>query len=75
MPQSEYDQYIWGVFKEYWPPWVEHVDSWEHHGDHEIIVHMKDDGYVTAGKDYIFGDGGMDNWHLETIRREETENA
>lgn len=69
MPQSDYDNYIWDTFKQYWPPWVDHVDSWEHYEDYCIVVHMKDDGYITANKDYIFGDGGVDQWHLECVER------
>lgn len=50
----------WKVFCENWRGWVDHVQSWESCGDNTIVVHMKDDGYITAGNDYKFYDNGSE---------------
>lgn len=66
MPTNDYYAYLWEKFCEFYPPWKEHVETWEQVKDEDtIIVKMKDDDYITSGYTYIFGDEGCGNWHLE----------
>lgn len=67
MTTSEHDQRLWDTFSEFWPPWVEHVDRWEHRNNESISVFFKEDGYITNGAVYIFGEKGRQNWFLNLI--------
>lgn len=68
MPQKDRDRYLYSVFCEFWPPWKSHIDSWEHYSDDTILIKMKNDGYITSGNRYIFGDNGCENWHMERLQ-------
>lgn len=59
---------LWAKFKEFWPPWAEHVDHYEERDDKSITVYFKEDKYITSGSVYIFGDKGDENWFLNRIQ-------
>ena len=63
------DSSIWGIFKLFWPTWVGHVDRYEKHGEDEIIIHFKKDGYITNGATYIFSvaDDRADLQQIESV--------
>lgn len=68
MAQIDRDQYLYDTFCVFWPPWQEHIDHWEHYADNTILVTMKNDGHVTSGSVYIFGDDGCEKWHMERMK-------
>ena len=67
--KNELADELWKTFKEWWPPWLKHVDHWETWDDESIAVYFKRDGYYTDGCTYIFGQNGEDAWSLRRIQR------
>ena len=68
MSTNDHDNYLWDTFSEFWPPWVKHVDHWEPRNEESIEVFFKEDGYITNGAVYIFGEKGRQNWFLNRIQ-------
>lgn len=72
--EAKQDEWLWDKFKEFWPPWVEHIENWESYPEQGgIRVHFKDDGYVTSGAIYVFGSKGLskngeEQWFLSRIQ-------
>ena len=65
---------LWWTFKEWWPAWVDHAERWEPRGDGSITVIFREDGYMTSGKEYVFGRKADGSYFLNMTKKEEVIN-
>ena len=56
---------LWDTFKEWFPSFVQHVESWVEQSNNSIAITFKDDGYITSSWTYIFGKKSDSEWLLK----------